>query len=462
MKILICGAGQVGYNIASYLSDEGNNVTIVDNDPVLIAKVNDELDVNGIVGYASSPEVLDSASAEDCELMIAVTRSDEVNMVACQIGHSFSVFLKKVARVRQQDYLQPAWSNLFSRTHMPIDMIISPEFIVAQDIYKRLLVPGTTYVSSMAAGKLHLLGIVCDEDCPLNNTVLAQIKTLFPDLNFKIIAILRRGETLIADDNKQILEGDEIFLAVDTAHIPRVISAFGRQQHEARRIVIAGGGSVARGVVSLLQEREGGEHIKIIEHNKKRANTLSKDLGNNVIVLNGSALEKDILEQASISRVDSFIAVTNDDETNILASLLAKQYGAERSITLVNNNAYSPLVGPLGVDAMVSPRAIIVATIMQYVRKGRIKEIHNLRHGFAEVMEAEVTESATIANKTIEELSLPDNVMIVAIIREGEMILPTYTQDDIMIKPADHVIVMVPQEHAQLAEKLFSVHVDIF
>lgn len=458
MKAIICGAGQVGYSIAAYLSEENNHVTIVDQDPELIARVNEDLDVNGIVGHASNPDTLNQANANEADLLIAVTRSDEVNMIACQIGHSLFGVPKKIARIRQQSYLKPEWANLFSRTHMPIDVIISPENIIAEDIYSRLSVPGTTYATTLAQGAVHLLGLVCYSDCPLVNTPLDQIEALFPDLNFRVVAILRRGVAMTAQESYHIEENDEVFIVVDSSHLKRTMQAFGFLSEEARRIVIAGGGNVGRELVSLLQARGRGEQIKLIEDNPERAQFLSEHI-KHAVILQGSALEKDILEQASISRVDTFIASTNHDETNILSSLLAKQYGAKRSITLVSNPAYSPLVGPLGVDCMISPRALLVATVMRHIRRGRIQHIHNLRHGFAEVIEAEVSESASIANTALSDLDLPDNVVVAAIYRGGEVILPA---EDEVIRVHDLVIILAPQVHAHIIEKLFSIHVDIF
>jgi trk system potassium uptake protein TrkA len=458
MKVIVCGAGQVGYSIAAYMAEENNNVTIIDQDPSLIARVNDELDVSGLVGHAPNPDTLNLAGANEADLLIAVTRSDEVNMMACQIGHSLFGIPKKIARIRNQSYLKPEWSNLFSRTHMPIDVIISPENIIAEDIYSRLSVPGTTYATTLAQGAIHLIGLVCAEDCPLVNTSLEEIETLFPDLNFRIVEILRRGVPMTAREGSHIEKNDEVFVVVDAQHLKRTMQAFGFVSEKARRIVIAGGGNVGTELTKLLNKRGRGEQIKLIEDNMDRARYLSEN-GCNAVVLHGSALEKDILEQASISRVDTFIATTNHDETNILSSLLAKQYGAKRSITLVSNPAYSPLVGPLGVDAMISPRALLVASVMRHIRRGRIQHIHNLRHGFAEVIEAEVSESAMIANTPLGELDLPDNVIIAAIYRDDKVILP---KEDDTIRVNDWVIILAPQVHAHIIEKLFSIHVDIF
>lgn len=458
MRVIICGAGQVGYNIAAYLANEENDVTVVDKNPDLISQINDDLDVNGIVGFASNPDVLNSAGANDAEMIVAVTRSDEVNMVACQIGHSLFGIPKKIARIREQSYLQPAWSNLFSRAHMPIDVIISPEVVIAEEISKRLSVPGTTHVSSLGDGKVYLLGVICEDDCPVLNTPLSQLAKLFPDLSFKIVAILRKNKPIIPDDNEQLEVEDEVFFAVDNKHLKRTMGAFGHEEKEARRIIIAGGGNIGFGLASLLKEKGRGVQIKIIERNTERSQYLSENLGD-IIILNGSSLDKDVLEEAAIENVETFVAVTNDDESNILGSLLAKQYGCSRVITLVNNKAYSPLVGPLGIDTMVSPRNMIVSNIMQHVRRGRIKGVHNVRDGFAEVIEAEISETSQIVNSAIAELDLPNKVVVAAIIRDGQVIMAS---PDFVVRAEDHVIILASQDEVLNVEKMFSVQVDLF
>lgn len=458
MRVIICGAGQVGYNIASYLAREENDVTVVDNQPALIARVNNDLDVNGIVGHASNPDVLSAAGAKGADMIIAVTQGDEVNMVACQIGHSLFGIPKKIARIREQAYRAPEWSNLFSRSHMPIDVIISPEVIIANDIYQRLSVAGTTYVSELAEGRMYLIGVVCEEDCPVVNTPLNQLTNLFPDLSFSVMAMLRENKPLIPDLDDELHVGDEVFFIVDKNHLKRTMAAFGHEEREARRIIIAGGGNIGYGLVKLINERERGVHVKIIEQDEQRAQYLSEKL-EGMIVLNGSSLDKAVLDEAAIANAETFVAVTNDDESNILGSLLAKQYGCDRVITLVNNDVYSPLVGPLGVDALISPRSTIVATIMQHVRRGRIKGLHNLRDGFAEVIEAEVSDSASVVNTTIEELNLPHEVIVGAIIHDDELIMPDphYT-----IRAGDLVIMLTSRSQAQNVEKMFSVQVDLF
>lgn len=458
MRVIICGAGQVGYNIAAYLAREQNDVTIVDVQRPLTSRINDELDVNTIVGHASSPDVLNAAGASDADMLIAVTQSDEVNMVACQIGHSLFGIPKKIARVREQSYLKPEWSNLFSRAHMPIDVIISPEVVVAKDIYQRLAVPGTTFVNVFAEGLAHMIGVVCHSECPVVNTPIRQIHSLFPDLSFQILAFLRNGKPVIPDEDDELEIGDEVFFIVDTRHMKRVLAAFGHEEKEARRIIIAGGGNIGAGLAQLLRKKSRHVQIKMIDRNPQRCEYLSEKL-DNVIVLNGSSLDRDLLEEASIDTTETLVAVTNDDESNILCSLLAKQYGCERVITLVNNDAYSPLVGPLGVDAMVSPRSIIVATIMQHVRRGRIKGLYNLRDGFAEVIEAEVSETSSIVNKSVEDLTLPHEVVVGGIVRNGEFMRP---DPAFVIRAGDDVIILASRAQAQQVEKMFSVQVDLF
>ncbi len=458
MRVIICGAGQVGYSIAAYLSREENDVTVVDNNRPQIARVSDELDVKAMLGHASNPDVLKAAGAKDADMIVAVTQSDEVNMVACQIGHSLFGIPKKIARVREQAYLKPEWSNLFSRAHMPIDEIISPEVVIAKDIFQRLAVPGTTFVNVLADGLAYMIGVICEEDCPVINTPLNQLHNLFPDLTFQVMSILRNNKPLIPGDDDELEVYDEVFFIVDAKHLKRTMAAFGHEEKEARRIVIAGGGNIGFGLTKLIQEQSKGVQIKMIEASPERAEFLSENL-EGVIVLNGSALDKSILDEAVIENVETLVAITNDDESNILCSLLAKQYGCDRVITLVNNDAYSPLVGPLGVDALVSPRSIIVANIMQHVRRGRIKGLYNLRDGFAELLEAEVSDNSSIVNTTIEELSLPNEVIVGAVIREGEFLMPL---PELKIRAGDDLIVLASRAQARNVEKMFAVQVDLF
>lgn len=457
MRVIICGGGQVGYSIASYLSQEDNDVTVIDIDADTVTNINNELEANGVVGHASNPEILYNAGANDADLVIAVTHEDEVNMVACQVAHSLFNVPKKIARIRNQTYLDPAWSNLFSRSHLPIDVIISPELEVAKAVNQRLTVPGTTDAIPLAGGLLYLVGVMCDEGCPVVNTPLRQLPTLFPDLPVEIVCIQRQNQAIIPDENSQMQIGDEVFFFVDLEHLRRAMSVFGHEESEARRIVIMGGGNIGASLATLVEEKNPGVRLKIIERNHERAKKLSSEY-ENIVVLEGDGLSRELLEEANISRTETFIAVTNDDEANILGSLLSQQYGCERAITLINKSDYVPLVQNLGIAATVSPKAITVSSIMQHVRRGRIKGIHTLRDGFAEVIEAQVVEGTEMCNKPIEDIKLPPQVVIGAIVRKNKVLLP---HEDLVIYKNDRVIILAAQGQGQKVEGLFSVQVEL-
>ncbi len=458
MRVIICGANQVGPSIAGYLSNEDNDVTVIDSDANSLANLHNVMDVNTITGHPSDPDVLNAAGANECDLIIAVTENDEVNMVACQIGHSLFGIPKKIARIRRQAYLDPAWSNLFSRTHMPIDVIISPEVLIAQNIMERLSIPGTTTALKLAEGKAYLIGVICMEDCPVLNTQLKQLDKLFPDLSFSVVSITRGTKKIIPDENDMLEVGDEAHIMVDSTHLRRVMAAFGHLEKEARKIIISGGGNIGLSLIRTLQKELSGVQLKVIEHNDERARYLSEQLGN-IIILNGDTLERSILDEASVSSAETYIALMNDDENNILGSLLAKQYGCERVITLVNNNAYYPLVGPLGIDVMICPRSIIVANIMKHVRRGRIHGIHTLNDGDIEIMEVEISSSSSVVHKLIKDIELPSGATIGIIIRGEEVIIP---HDDFEIEQKDYMILLYMREKAREIEKLLSVQVDLF
>lgn len=458
MRVIICGAGQVGRGIAAYLAKESNDVTLIEENAAQIAQIQGEMDVNTVHGHPSNPNILNAAGAKEADILIAVTDSDEVNMVACQVAHSLFSIPKKIARIRKQAYLDPAWSNLFSRTNMPIDVVISPEILVARDIYQRLSVPGTTTVVNAAGQKVRLVGVVCGEDCPVLNTQLGQMPKLFPDLSFRVVSILRNNKTIIPDETDMLEVGDEAYIILDIKHTRRVMAAFGHLEREARNIVISGAGNIGLSLIRVLQKELRGAQIVIIEKDVDRAKYLSEELSG-CIILNGDTLDRDILEEAGIETAETYIALMNDDENNILGSLLAKQYGCERVITLVNNNAYYPLVGPLGIDVMVSPKATIVAHTMKHVRRGRIKAIHNLGDGYSELMEIEISESSHMVNKKIMDINLPRGVVVGAVYRKDEVLIPP---DDFEIEALDHLVILSLREKARSVEKIFSSHAGVF
>lgn len=458
MRVIICGAGKVGYSIAAYLSREDNDITVIDLDAAMVARVNEELDVNGIRGHAASPEVLSAAGASEADMIIAVTHQDEVNMVACQVAHSLFNVPRKIARIRQQDYRAPAWSNLFSRAHMPIDVIIAPELEVARAVEQRLAVPGTTNIIPMVDGRLHLCGVICEEDCPVVNTPLRQLTVLFPDVSIEIVTIFRNNRPIIPRADDQMLVGDEVYFIADTNHLERILSAFGHDEKQARNVVIMGGGNIGLSLARELRKKHPDINLKIIERNRSQAVRLSEEM-EDVIVLNGDGLDRAIMEEANIAVTESLVAVTDDDEANILGALLARQYGCERVITLVNRNSYSVLTGPLGLGAIVSPRAITISAIMRHVRRGRIRAVYNLRDGFAEVIEVEASESCGVVNRPLQEIPFPENVIVGAIMHQDEIRMP---RPDTVIYPGDIVVILAAHGEAAKVEKMFSVQVDLF
>lgn len=457
MKVIICGAGQVGYHIASYLAGEQNDVTVIDQSYELIGRVNETLDVQAFVGNASQPDVLENAGAADADMIIAVTFADEVNMVACQVAHSLFNVPTKIARIRQQSFLEPMWADLFSRDHMPIDVIISPEIEVAQAISRRLAVPGAFDMIPLADDKVRVIGVRCTENCPIVHTPLRQLTELFPDLHIVIVGIVHDDNAYVPKSTDQMLPGDEVYFAADTAHVPRALAAFGYEEQEAHRLVILGGGNIGLNLAKLI-EANPDMSARIIERDQLRARKVAALLPD-TMVTNGDGLDSDILEEINIRSADTVVAVTDDDETNILGSLLAKRYGVERTIALANKTTYSSLVTTLGIDVLVNPRAITVSTILQHVRRGRIRAVHSLRDGFGEIIEAEALETSPLVGSKIRDGKLPSGVIVGAIVRDGVVIIP---RGDTDVRAQDRVILLATAGSVRKVEKLFAVRLEFF
>jgi len=458
MKIVICGAGQVGFNIARHLVMEGNDVIVIDTSADLIRRVNDNIDAQGLVGHASRPDVLERAGIGDADMIIAVTHTDEVNMVACQVAHSLFDVPIKIARVREQSYLDPAWSNLFARENLPIDVIISPEVEVARAISRRLKVPGSFEMIPLADDKVRLIGVRCDRHCPLINTPIKQLTQLFPDLNIVIVGLLRQDQPVRLTGEDELRIGDDVYFVVETTQLPRAMAAFGYEEPEARRLLICGGGNIALLLAQEIEAGESGITVKIIEGDADRAAAVASQLSG-TIVLHGDVLDPDILNEAGVAATDTILAVTDDDETNILASLLAKRHGARRAITLLNKSTYEPLTTTLGIDVVVSPRNITASTILQHVRRGRIHAVHTLREGFGELIEAEALETSSLVGAPLRDIDLPAGVMIGAIVRGKQVISPRGTT---VIQSKDRVVLFATSDAVRKVEKMFSVRLEYF
>lgn len=458
MKVIICGAGRVGFGIASQLAAENNHVTVIDQSPELVQQISEQLDVQAVVGHGAQPDVLDRAGAGDADMIIAVTFFDEVNMVAAQVAHSiFSVPLK-VARVRAQSYLAPEWRNLFSRDHMPIDVIISPELEVAKSVLRRLEVPGAFETTEFADGLVQMVGINIEEDCPIVNTPLNQLTELFPDLAAIVTGISRDGHLFVPKPTDQMMVGDKVYLVAESTHVSRTLDIFGHEEREARRIVILGGGNIGLYVARRLEESSSRVNVKIIERDKERAETIAETL-KRTVVLHGDALDRQVLREAGVHESETIISLTNQDQVNILASVLAKKQGCERALALINDESYAALSGALGIDAFIDPRATTVSTILQHVRRGRIRALHSVAGGDAEVLEAEALETSPLVGIPLREADLPSGIMIGAIVREGEVII---ARPDSQIQTNDHVIIFAQRDMVKKVERLFRVSLEYF
>ncbi len=458
MKVIVCGAGQVGFNIARYLASENADVTVIDVSPELVQRISDSLDVTGLVGFASHPEVLERAGAADADLVIAVTYADEVNMVACQVCHSLFEVPTKIARVRHQSYLDPVWSDLFSHDNMPIDVIISPEIEVARAISRRLSIPGAFDAITLADGRISLIGVHVLEDTPIINTPLRQLTQLFPDLHISIVGIERDGKGWVAGGDSELKPGDDVYFVCDTAHLTRALLTFGHDERQARRVVIFGGGNIGLNLAQIMEREQPQVQLRLIEMSKQRAEVVAQTLKRSVVI-HGDALNVEILDECNIATTETVIAVTNDDEVNILASLLAKRHGSKRAVTLVNSASYGQLVGPLGIDTVVSPRGITVSTILQHVRRGRIRSVYSISESLGEIIEAEALETSRLVGTPLRQAKLPEGVIVGAILRGDEVIIP---RGDTVIHAGDLVTIFAASSAVKKVEKLFAVKLEFF
>jgi len=458
MKVIVCGAGQVGYNIAKSLSEEGIDVTVLDRSEALVKKVSDSLDVKGVVGFASHPQSLEEAGAGEAEMLIAVTQSDEVNMTACQVAHSLFDIPKKIARIRTQAYLEPQYTDIFARDKIPIDVIISPEYEVARDVLYRMSVPGAFDVMPFADDKVRVVGIRIDEHCPIIDTPLRQLTELFPDLNVVVVGIVRDEKLIVPTGGDQILVGDDVYIVADRNHVQRTLVIFGHEEKEARRIVIVGGGSVGLFLARMLEDSYSNVRLKIIERDGARAEVVADEVRRSIVII-GDALDSGLLREANVQDAETVVAVTNDDKVNILASLLAKKEGAQKAVTLINNPDYGPLIASLGIDVSIDPRETTVSTVMRHVRRGRIRGLHTLGSGQAEVIEMQALATSGIVGKPLRDLHLPSGVLIGAIIREGKTVLP---RGHTVIEPEDHVVIFARGDVVRKVERLFAVGLEFF
>ncbi|MEF3047744.1 Trk system potassium transporter TrkA [Pseudotabrizicola sp. L79] len=458
MKVIICGAGQVGWQIARQLSSERNDVTVVDFNPDLVRRATDTLDVQGIVGFASYPDVLDKAGARDADLIIAATHSDEVNMVTCQVAHSVFSVPRKIARLRAQSYLDAIYSDLYRRDHLPIDVVISPEREVAEAALQRLAAPSTFDTESFMLGQAQLLGMALDEDCPVLNTPLRQLNELFPSLRAIVVAVRREDRLFAPDPGDQLFAGDQIYVFTHSEDVNRALEIFGKKTKKQERIVIIGGGNVGLGVARALEARTDRVRAKIIEKARPVAERAADSL-ERTIVLHGDGMDMDMLMEAAIDRADAVLAVTDDDKTNLLVAVRAKQAGCQMSIALVNDPTLAPLMGPLDIDAYINPRATTVSSILRHIRHGRVRQIYSIGDAEAEVIEAQILSTSPMAGRQIKDIEFPEGVLVGAVMKGDKVVKPT---GDLRLEAGDYVGLFTLASDVREVERLLQVSIDFF
>ncbi len=459
MKIVICGAGLVGSAIASHLSEEHNDVTVIDASQENIQRITDQVDVHGVVGVASYPERLAEAGLADAEMLIAVTESDEINMVACQVSHTIFKTPLKIARIRNQAYLNPAYGDLYTPDDMPIDHIISPEREVSAAVLNQLRVPGAFDVKDICDGKMSLAGVLLTEDSPIRDVPLRHLTNLFPDLSMTVLAIIRDGKVVIPRSGKDSMQtGDRVYFVCDSRHLQRAMASFGHEEAEARSVVIAGGGSIGQMLAREIEANFENTSLQIIELHASRARQLAEELQNTGII-NGDALDSAILAEAGVDMTETFVSVTEDDEVNILSALLAKRTGAKHAVALVNIPGFIPLVGTLGVDAVINPSQITVSSILEHVRRGRIRDVHPVIEDLGEVLEAEALPSSLLVGKPLRQAKIPKGIAVGGVLHNGQVIT---ARGDTVIEAGDTVVIFAARGKITQVEKLLSVRLDLF
>ena len=458
MKVIICGAGQVGWQIARHLSGEKNDVTVVDNNPDLVRRATDTLDVQGIAGFASYPDVLERAGARDADMIIAATYSDEVNMITCQVAHSVFSVPRKIARLRSQSYHTAIYSDLYRRDHVPIDVVISPEREVAEAALRRLAAPSAFDTQGFIDGRAQLVGIALDEDCPVINTPLRQLTDLFSTLRAIVVGIRREARLFVPDPGDQLFPGDQIYVFCDTEDLNRTLEIFGKSTKKKERVVIVGGGNVGLAVAKALEARTDRIRAKVIERDRRTAE-IAADALERTIVLNGDGLAMELLTEAGAERADAILAVTDDDKTNILAAVRAKSMGCEMAICLVNDPTLVPLLGDLDIDAHINPRSTTVSSILRHIRHGRVRGVYSVGDAEAEVIEAQVLSTSPIAGQQIRDTGFPEGVLIGAVKKGDKLIKPTGST---RIEEGDIITIFSMAADVPEVERLLQVSIDFF
>lgn len=457
MKIIILGAGQVGASVAANLASEANDITVVDDNAVILQELQDRLDIRTIKGYASHPDVLKQAGADDADMIIAVTRNDEINMIACQVAYTLFHTPTKIARVRSVDYLK--YVRLFSQDALPIDVLISPEQLVTDYIERLIEYPGALQVLDFAGGKVQLVAVHAYHGGPLVGHELRDLRKHMPGIDARVASIFRDGKPIVPRGDTIIELDDEVFFVAACKNIRAVMGELRNKDKPVKRVIIAGGGNIGMRLASAI---EGQYQVKIIERNEKRAKQLSEALERSIVLL-GDAADEELLLEENIESTDVFCALTNDEEANILSAMLAKRLGARKVMSLINRASYVNLVQSDVIDVAISPQQATIGSLLTHIRRGDVVMVHSLRRGAAEAIEAVAhgdRDSSSVVGRAIEDIKLSRGTAIGAIVRGDEVIIAHH---DTVIETDDHVILFLSDKSCiQEVERLFQVGVTFF
>lgn len=459
MKIIILGAGQVGGTLAEHLATEGNDITVVDTDAERLKELQNRLDIRTVRGKASFPHVLDQAGGDDADMLVAVTNSDEVNMVACQVAHSLFKTPTKISRIRAQEYTH--YDELFGNQGVPIDVFISPEQVVTNYIKRLLEFPGALQVVDFADNRVKLVGVKAYYGGPLVGQELRYLREhLKSGVDTRVAAIYRRGQAILPAANTVIEVDDEVFFIAATKDIRTVMAEMRRSEQAYKRIIIAGGGNIG---ARLAQALESHYNVKLIDHNRGRCERLSEKVKSKTIIMNGSATDKELLIESNIENCDVFCALTNDDEVNVMSSMLAKQLGARKVMTLINKAQYVDLVQGQDIDIAISPSQTTIGSLLTHVRRGDVANVHSLRRGAAEAIEAIAhgdKNTSKVVGRRLDQIDLPEGSTIGAIVRDEHVLI---AHSDVVIESEDHVILFVlDKKRIPEVERLFQVELGFF
>ncbi len=454
MNIIICGAGRVGYTIAKLLSEQDHSITVIDQSSEDIQKINEDLDVKSIVGKATFPTVLDKANAEEADMIIAVTRSDEINMLICQIAFSVFKISKKIARIRSQEYLDTKFSKVYSIDNLPIDVIISPEVEIAKSIQRKLEAPGALDNVPFANNKIRLLEIDVDDKCPLVDIKLEDITKKFSKLEANILGVIRNEKFIFLKKKDVMKKLDKAYVIINSSQMQLTLDAFGHDEKISNKFLIIGGGNIGFNLAKNLENTMDAARIKIVEKNKERAEHIANNL-NNSLVINGNGLDEDVLKEANIEDAETVLALTNDDEDNLMVSVLVEKFSKDkRTMALINKPNYSLLQNSLKIDDLIDPRMNTVSSILKHVHKGTIETAYTILNGEFEVIEAEIIDSSELINKELKNSNLPDDIRIGAILRKDDVIIPT---SKFIFEKKDIVVFLAKRDQLSLVERLFQI-----